>query len=101
MVERYHAVLHKVDKVIAADLQGFGLNKETLLQMAVKAINDTAGPNGFMSTFLVFGAYSRMSNYDTSTPTMTQPAAAIKNAIEEVQRVRAERQVEDVLNQKN
>ena len=72
MVERYHAVLRRAYKVIAADLQGCGLNKETILQMAVKAINDTAGPNGLVATLLVFGAYPRMTEYDAPTPTMTQ-----------------------------
>ena len=69
--------------------------------MAVKAINDTAGPNGLVPTLLVFGAYLRLSKYNAHTPAMTQRAVAIKNAIKEVQRVRAERQVVDALNQWN
>ena len=87
LVERYHPVLRRAYKVIAADLQGCQLNKETILQMAVKAINDTAGPNGLVSTLLLFGAYPRMSKYDATTPTMTQRTAAIKNAMKEVRRV--------------
>ncbi len=93
MVERYHAVLQRAYKVIAADLQEYGLNKETILQIAVEAINNTAGPNGLVPTFLVFEAYPHMSKYDSPTPTMTQRDAAIKNTMKEVQRVRAERQV--------
>ena len=95
MVERYHAVLRRAYNVIAADLQRCGLNKETILQMAVKAINDTPGPNSLVPTFLVFGAYPRMSKYDSPIPTMTQRTVAIKNAMKEVQRVRAEGQVAD------
>jgi len=30
--------------------------------MAVKAVNDTAGPDGLVLTLLVYGAYLRMSN---------------------------------------
>lgn len=101
MVKRYHAVLRRAYKVIAADLQGCGLNKETILQMAAKAINDTAGPNGVVPTLLVFGAYPRMTEYDAPTPTMTQRAAAIKNAMKELQRIRAKRQVVDALNPRN
>ena len=101
MVERYPAVLRKAYKVIAADLQGCGLNKKTTLQMVVKVINDTAGPNGLVPIFLVFGAYPCISKYDAPTSTITQPAAAIKNAMKEVQRVIAERQVADALNQRN
>ncbi len=59
--------------------------------MAVKVINDTTGPNGLVPTLLVFGAYLRISEFDSPTPTITQRAIAIKNAMKEVQRVRAER----------
>lgn len=101
MVERYHAVLQRAYKVIADDLQGCGLSKEIILQMAVKAINNIIGPNDLVPTFLVFEAYSRMSEFDSPIPTITQRAIAIKNAMKEVQRVRAERQVADALNQRN
>jgi hypothetical protein len=30
--------------------------------MAVKAVNDTASPNGLVPTLLVYGAYLRISN---------------------------------------
>ena len=69
MVEKYHAVLQKAYKVIADNLQGCGLSKEIILQMAVKAINDTAGPNGLVPTLLVFGAYPRMSEFGAPTAT--------------------------------
>ena len=91
IVERYQTVLRRAYKVIAADLQGCGLNKEKILQMAVKAINDMAGPNSLVPTILVFEAYPGMSKYDSPIPTITQGAKAIKNAMKEVQRVRAER----------
>jgi hypothetical protein len=35
--------------------------------MAVKAINDTAGPNGLVPTLLVYRAYLRIGNLDPST----------------------------------
>ncbi len=69
--------------------------------MVFKAINDTAGPNGFVPTLLVFEVYPRMSKYDAPIPTMTQRAAVIKNAMKEIQKVNAERQVADALNQRN
>ncbi len=91
MVERDHAILRRAYKVIAADLQGFGLNKKTILQMDVKAINYTSGSDGLVPTLLVFRVHPRISTYDAPSSTMTQRAAAIKNAMKEVQRVRAER----------
>ena len=32
-----------------------------VLQMAVKAVNDTAGPDGLVPALLVFGTYPRLS----------------------------------------
>ena len=38
--------------------------------MAVKAVNDTAGPDGLVLTLLVYGAYPRISNLDPSAPSV-------------------------------
>ena len=63
------------------DLQGI-INKETAFQIAVKVVNNIAGPDGLIPTLLVFGAYPRMHSMDPPTPTIIQKAAAIKKAIE-------------------
>ena len=39
--------------------------------MAVKAVNDTTGPNGLVPTLLVYGAYPRISNPDSPTLSIT------------------------------
>ena len=59
--------------------------------MAFKAINDSAGPDGLIPTLLVFGAYPRMVESDAPNPTVKQRAAALKKAMEEVKKLRAER----------
>ena len=69
--------------------------------MAVKAVNDTAGPDGLVPTLLVFGAYPRMSELDPPEPSIAQRAAAIRKAMEEVLKVRAERQINNALSQRN
>lgn len=69
--------------------------------MAVKAVNDTAGPDGLVPTLLVFGAYPRMHTMDPPALTITQRAASIEKAMEEVRKFHAERQVTDVLNTRN
>ena len=71
LVERYHAVLRRGYKIIPDDLQGCGFSKEMVLQMAVKKVNDTAGPNGLVPTLLIFGAYAHMTEFDTPTLTIT------------------------------
>ena len=89
MVKRYHAVLQRAYKIIANDLQECGLTKKVILQMAVKAINNTASPNALVSALLVFGAYFCILEFDSPTPTIIQSAAAIKNAMKKMQKVEA------------
>ena len=52
--------------------------------MAVKAVNNTAGPNGLVPTLLVYGAYLRISKLDPPTPSIMERAAAIRKAMAEI-----------------
>ena len=52
--------------------------------MAVKAINNTASPNGLVPTLLVYGAYLRISKLDPPTLSVMDRAAVIRKAIAEV-----------------
>ena len=47
--------LRRVYEIISLELED--VNKEFTLQMAIKAINNSAGPNGLIPMLLVFGAY--------------------------------------------
>ena len=55
-VERYYALLCHVYKIISLELEG--ASEELTLQMAVKAINNSAGPDRLIPILLVFSAYS-------------------------------------------
>ena len=101
LVERYHAPLRKAYEVIREELKGDNINKAFVLQMAVKAVNDTAGPDGLVPTLLVFGSYPRMTPYDPPAPTITQRAAAVRKAITEVSKLHAKRQVTAALRARN
>jgi hypothetical protein len=76
-------------------------SKEIVLQMTVKAINDTADLDELVSTLLVFDAYSRMHAMNSSTSSINQRAIAIEKAMTEMRKFRAERQVADALNTRN
>ena len=69
--------------------------------MAVKAINDLAGPDGIVPILLVFGAYPRLTEMDPPSPSVTKRAEAIRAATKEVRRLHAERQVKDALAMRN
>ena len=100
IVERAHASLRRAYKVIREDL-GAAVSKTARLQMAVKACNDTAGPEGLVPTLLVFGAYPRITEIDPPAPSVATRAATIKKAMAEVQQLRAQRTVSDALRARN
>ena len=52
---RAHPVLRRAYQIITEELQD--ITKEQALQMAVKAVNDTASLDGLVPTLLVFRAY--------------------------------------------
>ena len=52
--------------------------------MAVKAVNNTASPNGLVPTLLVYGAYLRISKLDPLAPSVIERAAIIWKAIAEI-----------------
>jgi di/tripeptidase len=56
-VEQYYTPLQRAYEIIQDKLKDEQIDKEIMLQMAVKAINDSAGPDGIVPTLLVFGAY--------------------------------------------
>jgi len=54
-VEQYYTLLRRVYKIISLELED--ASKELTLQMAIKAINDSAVPDGLVPILLVFSAY--------------------------------------------
>jgi hypothetical protein len=65
--------------------------------MAIKAVNDLAGPDGIVPTLLVFGAYPRITRDSSPSPFITKQAKAIYKAIKEVRRLYAKQQVNNAL----
>jgi hypothetical protein len=92
--------LRRAYQIIKEEL-GATASKEVSLQMAVKAVNDSSGPEGLVPTLLVFGAFPRMVILDDPAPTISQRAAAIRKAMDEIAKVRAKMQVNNALNARN
>lgn len=101
LVERYHTPLRRAYEIIQEELKDEHIDKEFMLQMAVKAINDSAGPKGIVPTLVVLGAYPRLTDMDPPSPSVTKRAKAIQAATKEVRRLYAERQVKDALRMRN
>ncbi|KID81354.1 Ribonuclease H-like protein [Metarhizium guizhouense ARSEF 977] len=98
--ERYHGPLRRAYQIIDAEL-GNALTNDQKLQMAVKTINDTAGPDGLVPTLLVFGAYPRMTDDSPPSFNVVQRAEAIRKATSEARRALAKRQVRNALSTRN
>jgi len=69
--------------------------------MAVKAINDTASPNGLVPTLLVYRAYLRISNLGPPALSIMERAAIIQKAIAEIVKLRAKQTVNNALHYRN
>ncbi|KAF1939129.1 hypothetical protein EJ02DRAFT_457279, partial [Clathrospora elynae] len=96
----YHAPLRRAWDILHAELAGT-MPEEAILQMAVKAVNDKAGPDGLVPTLLVFGAYPRMTTESPPSPSMVKRSEAIQKATKALRKLTAERQVADALNTRN
>jgi hypothetical protein len=93
--ERFHAPLQRSYEIIWAETRGEGLDKDTVLQIATKAINDTASLNRLVLTLLVFGVYPRMSYRDALSTNMIARGNTVRAAMKEVRRIQAVRKIRD------
>ena len=96
MVERYYSPLYCIYHIIITEL--LDINKDIALQIAFKAINNSIGPNGLISTLLVFRVYPYIIKSNAPNPTVIKQAAAFKKAIKEVKKLKTKHQVTDTLN---
>ncbi|KAM4064694.1 cwf18 domain containing protein [Hirsutella rhossiliensis] len=99
-IERYHAPLRRAFNILHAEI-GHTTSAETVLQMAVKAINDTAGPDGLVPTLLVFGAYPRVSTDSPPSASTLKRSEAMQKAMKMLRQLSAERRVKDALHARN
>jgi hypothetical protein len=97
LIKRYHAPLRRAYKILKAELKDKHINKKIILQIAVKAVNDSARPDKIVPTLLVFGLYPRITEIDTLSPTIVKRAKAIRAATKEVRQLHTKRQVNNAL----
>jgi hypothetical protein len=96
IVEQYYRPLQCIYQIITVEISD--INKDIALQMAFKAINNTAGSDGLVPILLVFSTYLQMVKLDTPSLSVTQCANAVKKAIAEICKLCTEQQVADTLN---
>lgn len=101
IVEHFYASLQRAYIIIASEMKVKGIDKELMLQIAVKAVNDTAGPRGLMLMLNVFHVYPRICEVDPPAPDIFKRANAIKAAMKEVRKYCSSRQVHETLCMRN
>ncbi|KAG9246469.1 hypothetical protein BJ878DRAFT_560544 [Calycina marina] len=69
--------------------------------MAVKALDDSVGPNRLVTTLFVFEAYTNIIETDAPSAPIVECAKALKKATEEIKNIQARRQGEIILNRRN
>ena len=98
-VKTYHASLRRTYEIIRDEIQN--ANFELILQMIVKAVNDSVDSNDIVSILLVFETYSRMMNDLSSSSFIVQRIEIIRKEMKEIHRLHAERQMKDALAMRN
>jgi hypothetical protein len=87
-IERYHGPLKRAFEIIFANF-GNTITPDHMLQMAVKAVNDTAGPDGLIPILLVFGIYPRLLPSLPPFPFLIIRANAVRKAMTEMRKHKA------------
>ena len=82
IVKRYYRLIRRAYTIIIAKIPG--ISKDIALQIAFKAINNTARLNKLVLILLVYSAYLQITEYDPLLASIAQRALAVKKAIVEV-----------------
>ena len=93
--ERYHSCLRQVYEMVKADFRT--IEAEYALQIAVKVVNDTAGPKGLVPTLLVFGIVPRTLVSPLDLPHQKKRMQASVTATNEMARTIAQRRINTAL----
>ncbi len=99
MIERYHESLRRVYSIIVTEIVDIDL--KSILQMSFKILNDSIKSDDLILTLLMFDAYLKMIESDTSSSTIIQRFIAMKKTINEIKRFMTIRRVNDALNTRN
>jgi hypothetical protein len=97
LIERYYALLRRTYEIIKKELKNKHINKKIILQIAVKAVNNSAEPDRIVLTLLVFSLYPRITKIDPPLLIIAKRAKAIRAVTKEVRRLHAKQQVSNAL----
>ena len=96
-IEKYHEPIRQAYDIIQVETKGI-ISKNAILQIALKAVNDTASPNNLVPTLLVFGAYFYIVTDSSLSAFQQQRANAITKAMSKLYKLKAQQRVQDAFN---
>ncbi|KZL72015.1 hypothetical protein CT0861_11847 [Colletotrichum tofieldiae] len=99
-VKKAHAPLRRAYNILYNKIKHH-TDKETILQIAVKALNNTAGPHGIIPTLLIFRTYPQINKDSHPSPNIVQQAKAVQKAIKMLQGIQAEVKINRAINTRN
>jgi hypothetical protein len=94
-IKQYYTPLQQVYKIIYNEFRD--TSTKASLQITIKAINDSAGPDGIIPILLVFSAYPRIIENSALSLTITKKTKTICKTTKEIQCFYTEQQVIDTL----
>lgn len=93
--ERYHSPLRRIFYKIRSECPS--ANFDLILRLAIKAMNETMGPNGLVPSYLVFGILPRYPVLNTDLPTQSERMRIIQTAKSEMATIVAELRIKQAL----
>ena len=96
--ETYHAMLRRMYNKVTMDYPR--ISRDLRLALSVKAVNDTAGPDGNVPSLLVFGVLPKIPHVQVRSTSQEERMKALKLAREEYERIVARRRIQHGLLQK-
>jgi hypothetical protein len=84
LIERYYTLLRYVYKILKKELKNKHINKKIILQIAIKAINDSARPDKIVLILLVFSLYLKITKINAPLLIIVKRAKAICAATKKV-----------------
>ena len=80
-VKRYYIIIRRVYNIILTKAK---ITPENTLQIIIKTINDTAGPNRLVLILLIFGVYPRIFSLSPLSLSVAERAKIIIKIIKEI-----------------
>jgi hypothetical protein len=90
-VEQRHIPLRRTYDILQRELRDEHLSRDSVLQIAVKAVNNTTGPNRLVLTLLVFGAYPCITRSSALSALIVKRAEAVRSAMAKLRHLNTKR----------